>query len=483
MTWAGLQSANPWWDEAQVPVSLAPRFEREAVAPIFAALQAAEPGRGLVVLGPRRVGKSTIAYQIVRKLLAAGVAAHDVCFMAFDDPALKFEPLGSLLDLYEARVPKRASETRYLILDEVQFADDWALWLKRLADRKLPYRFLATGSAATALKKGGAPGLGRWRELVLYPFSFREFTRLRGAETWTFKKHDAIEAIEARFSAESRQRAFPFAAEIEALEELGPPPADETARLQSALEEYLLRGGFPELARVDDLREARRRLRQDILERALGRDLLDVAQVDDPRTLERMFLRICRSPGCLWNETDVSKDLGITRPTVTRYLRHLEDSYLVFRLPNLARRERGQPKIYLVDSALRQALLGIDRAALVQPEIYGPVLENAVASALMASRPAGASVGFWRDGKWECDAVLEVPGTAPWLYEVKRSADARHDLEGLRRAGEALAGPKGPFVGALLHGGARGTAAIRLSGGHVVEQHPATWLYTFHPPQ
>lgn len=473
--WAGIRAANAWWVDGRVPKSLVPPFRREKFTNICNAFSSAEAGRGVVVLGPRRVGKSTIAFQVVEHLLSSGVAPKAICFLAFDDPALKFEELGRLLDVYESRIESTSAEARYLVLDEIQYADNWPLWLKRIADRKLPYRFLATGSAATALRKGGADaGLGRWREIVLFPFSFREFIRLQGG---SFEHHDSIES------------SFPSPAEGDtldtrlgflesALKRFGPPPPDETSRLQNALEEYLLRGGFPELAR-EDLAEARRRLRQDILERALGRDLMEVVPVGDPRSLERMFLRICRAPGALWNESDASKDLGIARPTVAKYLKHLEDSYLVFHLDNLARPERGQPKVYLVDPALRQALLGIDRNALVQPELYGLALENAVASALVASRTPGATVGFWRDGKWECDAVLLSPGRPPWLYEVKRSATLRRDLEGMRRCGQRLGGP---FIGFLLHGHSTG-GARKLGEGRVIELNPATWLYIFHAPE
>jgi predicted AAA+ superfamily ATPase len=423
LVWRGLLDANPWWKIRAVPPQRTASYRRKAFGSIYSALMSSEHGRGVVMLGPRRVGKTVLVHQIIEQLLADGRAATDICFMALDDVALRDRDLGELLALIEGRLDP-APSGRVLILDEVQHAKEWSGWLKRIADRRDPYTFLATGSSATALRRGGQDaGLGRWRELILFPWSFREHVELRDLDKqWSFAIHErAIHGSEDL---------------LDVLREVGNMPPDEAERLESAFVDYLLRGGFPEAALATDLADSRRRLRQDILDRALGRDVLDVVSVD-PRTLERMFLRICMHPGGLWNEAEVARELGITRPTVAKYLSILEHAFLVCRLPNLASPVRGQPKVYLVAPALRQALLALDDEDVRRPQEWGLLAENTVVSTAMSTRQAGEQIGFWRKGSHECDLVLlstETNGSE--FIEVKRGGTKA--LAGIEAAAQAL---------------------------------------------
>jgi predicted AAA+ superfamily ATPase len=258
--------------------------------------------------------------------------------------------------------------------------------------------------------------------MTLYPWSFREHVALRGLRHWSFEIQDR--AIDGQEDPHDVMR------------ELGAAPPDETERLETALLDYLMRGGFPEAALAADLGEARRRLRQDILDRALGRDVLDVVNVD-ARTLERMFLHICMHPGGLWNEAEMARELGITRPTVSKYLRILEQAFLVFRLPNLSNAVRGQPKVYLVAPALRQALLALDEEGVREPQEWGVLAENTVIAAAMSGRDTGTRIGFWRSPRSECDLV-EL-GDSTRYVEIKRSG--KKPRQGIEDAAAALAMP------------------------------------------
>jgi predicted AAA+ superfamily ATPase len=460
LVWRGLLDANPWWKTGQVPSQRAARYRRAAFSTILGALKGSEVGRGVVVLGPRRVGKTVLMHQVAQQLLADGRPHTEVCFIALDDVALRDRDLGELLDLIEGRLPPTPNG-RVLLLDEVQHAKDWSGWLKRIADRRDPYTFLATGSSATALRRGGQDaGLGRWREMTLYPWSFREHVELRGLKHWSFHIHD---------------RAIEGGEDIaDVMRELGDAPPDETERLETALIDYLLRGGFPEAALADDLAEARRRLRQDILDRALGRDVLDVVNVD-ARTLERMFLHNCMHPGGLWTEAEMGRELGITRPTVSKYLGILEQAFLVFRLPNLANAVRGQPKVYLVAPALRQALLALGEEDLRDPQLWGLLAENTVVATAMSTRDAGVQIGFFRKPTAECDLVVLGPAGASYI-EVKRSG--RKSMAGIEQAARALRAP-GVGRGLVLarEWGYQTLAATGSVSGLTFRMPLSVWLY------
>jgi predicted AAA+ superfamily ATPase len=359
--------------------------------------------------------------------------------------------------------------------------------LKRIADRRDPYVFLATGSSATALRRGGQDaGLGRWREMTLFPWSFREHVQLRNLPTWSFSHFDRTSEIVRRDSTrrvrEGRPMSRTASKELrQVIDELGLPPRDEAARLDGALIDYFVRGGFPEIATEVDPREARRKLRQDILDRALGRDITDVANVDR-RLLERLFVRICLNPGGLWNEVEAGRDLQVSRPTIARYVQILEEAFLVFRLPNLASPVKGQPKIYLVAPSMRQALLSLDENDVRRPDDWGRVAENAVAAAAVGTSPDAEQIGFWRKGD-ECDVVLL--GEPSDLIEVKRSGERA--IRGIDRAAVAL-GVGGPNARAKRKG--IGFILCRdeptqlpeqttpESGMHVIKQSVAAWLYS-----
>lgn len=437
LTWRAITESNPWWSTGDVPALRTRPFRRPIFDDIFRALRDARRGRGVVVLGPRRVGKTVLVHQIVEALLALGTPADRVVMLTLDDVALRNRDLGELLDLITAR--NADAEERYLILDEVQHSPHWSGWLKRIADRREPWIFLATGSSATALRHGAQDaGVGRWREIMLYPWSFREHVMLRGIEAWTFRFWDT-------YDLELQQDRGPGAAWQAAAKICGERPIDEDDALERALTDYLAVGGFPELAEVPefDLREAQRHLRQDILDRSLGRDVVDVTGVDTS-ALERMFLRICAHPGGLWNVSEVAAEIGVTRPTINRYAKILEQAFLATFLPNFSAPIRAQPKSYLVAPSLRAALYALDRDAVREPEEWGRLVENVVVVTAIGTATEGARVGFWRRGNHEIDLIVTDGRSAEYI-EVKRSGHG--GVGNLQRAANHL---KIPGVGILL---------------------------------
>ena len=453
LVWQGIAASNPWWETCHVPSIRSAGFRRHGFSQIYQAFRDSGQGRGVVLLGPRRVGKTVLMHQVVEQLLADQVPPSAICMLSLDDVALRGQDLGALLDL--VRVYQPYDGIRYLLLDEIQHSPEWSGWLKRLADRKDPYVFLATGSSAMSLRHGGQDaGVGRWREITLFPWSFREHVQLREHRSPVFDLIDT--AIEQMVDIKGGSWVMHVHEE-------------DMDLLNRALIDYLLRGGFPEAALASDLAESRRRLRQDILDRVLGRDIVDVTAVD-PRLLERMFLRICLNPGGLWNSTEVANDLGVSRPLVNRYLDVLERVFLVFRFPNLASPYKGQPKIYLVSPSLRQALLGMTEEHLEIAEEWGRMSENAMAAALIGTRPAATAVGFWRKGNAECDGVVINPGDVSEFIETKRSG--KKALRGIQRATEGL-GVQNSWNVVLT----RSVSYLAGDDSGVIQTPLAAWLY------
>lgn len=415
--WWAIQEANPWWRTGRVPDVRKAPLHRHAFTSIQAALTNANkagPGRGVVLFGPRGVGKTILLHQLIDAQLASGTAPGNLIFFTLDEPALRGLNLSELLAVLDAHMPALSGQVQYLFLDEIQESPAWSLWLKRLADRRDPYVFFATSSSATALVEGGSDaGVGRWREMTLFPWSFREHVGLRGAPAWSSTVNDKS----------------------------GAQAPGEAERMDAALVEYLAYGGgFPEAARADDPGEARRHVRQDVLGRVFDRDLVQAGDCD---VLRRMFLRICCTPGELWNEVEVARDLGVSRPTVSKYLSALERAFLVLCLPNLASPIKGQPKVHLVAPSLRPTLLGLDANAVAQPEEWARLVENLVVATAMGTRPEARQVGFWREGADECGLVVVQDGSSEYIAVDRGDDCAEH---GVRRAMKALGSPGSGWV-------------------------------------
>lgn len=128
--------------------------------------------------GARRVGKTTIPYQLAQEALEEGYRPHEVLYVSFDHPILKLTPLDRILEVFRVNIAAGSANV-LLLLDEIHHAQDWSLWLKLTVDRNPRYRVVATGSASTVLGvEGTESGVGRWVEIKIPTLSFYEYAEL-----------------------------------------------------------------------------------------------------------------------------------------------------------------------------------------------------------------------------------------------------------------------------------------------------------------
>ncbi|MBW6470471.1 MAG: AAA family ATPase, partial [Methanosarcinaceae archaeon] len=139
---------NVWWGTNKVPDELKQKFVRPKVAEIQGYL---EIDRILLLLGARRVGKTTMVHQIIDNLIKEDIEPGNILYIRMDDPFVNKFPLTEIIETYrQYKVPEG---TVYLFLDEIQHADEWDLWLKTIYDQKENIKIIASGSAAVQLKK------------------------------------------------------------------------------------------------------------------------------------------------------------------------------------------------------------------------------------------------------------------------------------------------------------------------------------------
>ena len=324
------------------------------------------------LIGPRQVGKTTLALEIGR---ARGALYLDLEDRAdrdkLADPAL-------FLDRFDDRL---------VILDEIHRAPDLFQSLRSVIDRgrregKGKGRFLMLGSASIdLLRQTGETLAGRIAHVDMAP----------------------LNALEVEDSRDARERLW-------------------------------LRGGFPDsyLARSD--RESMA-LRRDFARTYLERDVAAFGPRVPAPALERLWTMLAHGQGTLSNASALAAALGASARSVSRYIDLLAELLLVRRLPplraNIGKRLVKSPKVYVRDSGLVHALLGIETPEqLAGHPVAGRSWEGHVVETLLSVLPPGAAAAFYRTSAGaELDLVLDLAGDLAGggrlAVEIKRSLSAR----------------------------------------------------------
>jgi predicted AAA+ superfamily ATPase len=390
-----LHGFNPWWTHRSVVI---PRFHRLAFDACARYLFDESIRRGILLAGPRRVGKTTVLYQLAERLLARGVDPRAILYLSLDHPVLKLLTISRILQEYHDQV-RPEGDPAYLLLDEVQYSGDWDLHLKFLIDHRPEIRIVATGSAALRHRRDSIDsGVGRWITVPMPTLSFYEFLQMRGR---------ALPDVPRDLRPQDLfQKGKPFLANL----------AESCRGILPEFQRYLLVGGFPETALSDETDYCQRILREDVVERVLKRDMVALFGVRKINELEKLFIYLCLNTGGVLSIKTCASELGTTAPTIAGYLELLESSHLVFRLsPSEVGGKkvlRQQSKYYLADAALRNAVLLRGEEVLADPEELGKVVETSVLRHLSAYHYLDVPrIVYWREPKTgkEVDVIVESP--------------------------------------------------------------------------
>ena len=402
-----LNAYNPWWKTGATNSALTKTYKRFAFYDAMSKLENKSIRRTVVLTGTRRVGKTTIQYQMIDELLKKGVHPKKIVFVSLDHPMLKLSAFEDILECYHENI--YPDNDVYYFFDEIQYATDWDKWLKTIYDMNPETNIVATGSASPALMKGSTEsGAGRWSVISVPTLSFYEYCELIGVRKPDFDKKLKITSF---LNMERREQTDVMM---------------KLSDIQKHFNRYLQVGGFPELALSDNDVIAQQVMREDVVDKVLKRDLPSLYNIRNSTELERIFLYLCNVSSEIVSIESLSKELnGVSRPTVENYIRYLESANLIYQSwpIDMAGKKilKAKPKIYVADAAIRNAVL-MDDDMLTNPTEMGKIVETAVYKHIAAFYyQKSTSVGYYRGGRKdkEIDIVVEYPNTNNLLIEVK----------------------------------------------------------------
>lgn len=429
---------NPWWaskQEAEAFPTL-PTFRRPIFDRFYRDLK--DVKQILSLTGPRRVGKSTLLKQIIRALLQEGVAPEQLIYFSLDEPRLFLSP--DKEHYFEGLIRWVLSRSRnqpaYLFLDEVHRLERWELFLKKYYDLGVPLRFVISGSASSPIFKRSRESLmGRVKEYRLLPFSFREFTLFKKQDDQTFTKfiHHYSELGQKTVMVLGGVGSTPVSPDDEKSLSV---PDDFNEEIERLLHLYFIEGGFPEVWEFSDLIRKQEYLFENQVQKVIFEDLVLATEFRKPDNIKRFFLSLLEQPGQELNMEKTANRIGVSRQMLEKYFPLLEMTDLVRRLPKFSKKvmkvRRGYVKCYLVDLALRNAIMKLGDGLLQDPRTLGAYAENLVFNALEAW-PGMIDLSYYREKRVEVDFVVNLGAGRYLPVEVKyQESVSLADLAGVQ---------------------------------------------------
>ncbi|MDE2589454.1 MAG: AAA family ATPase, partial [Patescibacteria group bacterium] len=283
-----LYQHNPWWINKPIPDIKLKEFKRRDY---FKLEEELANNKITAVIGARQVGKTTMLYQLIQKLLSDN-NPQSIFFLSLDDQYLNItlRNLNKIFEVYASNILKTPLDELkhrvYFFLDEIQTVQDWEIILKRWYDLGYKIKFIISGSSSINILQGTSESLvGRIKPQIVLPMKFLEYIRLKEqnklgelTNTTNLEMHKAL-----KYSI-MQNKADPFYKICTTALKLFAPFKD---KMSVYLNQYLVKGGYPEIAFIDNLALCAENLRN-YLQLTLYKDIMRTGKVRDPVALENL---------------------------------------------------------------------------------------------------------------------------------------------------------------------------------------------------
>lgn len=350
---------NPWRDQKDFLFDLK---EREVLNTLLSNMNN-ELILGLV--GSRQVGKSSLIYLLIEKLLDSGESPKNIFYFNLDD--LHLHTLFSAIPDF-IQFLGNDNNRKYVFIDEIQRLNSPGLFLKQIFDLKKNIKIIFSGSSQLEVKAKTKEHLvGRSRVFTINRLSFNEY--------------------------------IDFAAPI---------------TKQEALNKILLYGSYPAVSKEKNLIDKKLRIK-DIFQSYVQKDLVDFINLKDIDIYNKFLVRLAMQSGDLLNINSISKSMGITRKKVEEYLNILEQTFICKRVfpfhKNYKKEITKTPKLYFLDLGIRNFILNNFNDLNLRTD-KGSLFENFYLTEIFSKdHYSMKKVNFWRTtNKTEIDFIIQGEG-------------------------------------------------------------------------
>lgn len=340
----------------------------------------AREGMAVTIVGPRRSGKSTIMYQLIKRLIDGGVPRENTLHVNFEDPRfygeLNPQFMSKLFDAYMMIL--RPKGKVYIFLDEVQNVAGWERFVRFLVDQQRHAIYITGSSSSLLSKELGTLLTGRHLDLTIYPLSFSEFLFFKG-----IKLDNQLDLL------------------------------SQKTKIRRLVGEYMRWGGFPAAVLGKNKQEVLLNYMGDILSRDIV-ERYNIKKVNNLKTLSKYYMTNCAS---LISFNSIKGFINMPVDTVERYSEYLNNAFLFFYLKkfsySLKEQEKNLRKVFCIDSGLRNAI------SMGFSEDRGKVQENIV---FLNFLQKGNEVYYWKDKQgYEVDFIIVEGGKVTGVYQVSYS--------------------------------------------------------------
>ena len=442
-----LSEYNSWWKTGKVPKELFKRFHRRD---FYKLCERLDDRKILSITGLRRVGKTVLMYQLINFLLEEKkVLPENILFLTLEHPLWKTieVTMEEIIRIYCNSTLNISLEDInpdnpvFIFLDEIQYHNDWELYLKTLYDRNLPLKFVISGSSSLhLLSKSSESLVGRVYPQLIFPFKFLEYSRyqcfqsntdLKDLDDFNFRFRSCFKESYSKGNLRILMDFFNSSKKYW---------QNQKSKLISELNEYILKGGFPEY-----LNQNLRVVRQDLItymDLILFRDIPQIFPRRNTAELKKLYFWIVRTSPHRTNYTNISNAMKMKRDTVRDYLKILETVFLLktteLYSKSAPKRLRASVKMYVPDIGIQAAYDNYPlRIYDYTPALLGRITESMVADHLLRLKfdlegGLKSEIYYWVKNKYEVDVVCEL-FQKPLPVEIKyQNKIKKSELRGIR---------------------------------------------------